>query len=444
MNYKFVSSFASRFATCMGLDHARHYYAYVLNLYPTDARNVTEINSMIMKIILAIFLLCASCLLNAHEEHTWHQGSSLANGFTFDGEGRLWRAGIKDGFVEVSASSDLGKTFSKAVRVNQQPHKVGADGEQRPKIVVSSEGHLYLSWTEILKKPFSGNIWFARSVDGGKTFEPPYIVHQDRSEITHRFDILHVGADGRITVVWVDKRDLIAAKAAGKPYDGAAIYYAVSNDKGISFLPEQKLADSSCECCRIALTARPDGTVTAMWRHVFEGSERDHMIAEIPAVGKHKEPKRATFGRWKIDGCPHHGAALVSGGEGAQWWGYHMAWFDGGNDDAGKDATLFYARMDGEAWVTSPPKKFGNMKKQAGHPALAAFGETVWLVWREKDAGRSQIWGMKSGDEGKSWHAPQMLIDSAGSADYPVLLQKATALFLVWNTGSEGVRVLPL
>jgi hypothetical protein len=394
--------------------------------------------------ILTFCLLCFACTLSAHEEHTKHQNSSLAVSLAFDGQGGLWQVSVNGGFVEVNSSSDFGKTFSKAVRVNQAPQKVGADGEARPKIAVSVEGYIYLTWTEALKKPFSGYIWFARSVDGGKTFEKPYVVHQDRSEITHRFDALNVSTDGRITVAWVDKRDLIAAKATNKPYEGAAIYYAVSHDKGASFLPDQKLADSSCECCRIALANKPDGTVVAMWRHVFEGSERDHMIAEIPAANKVADAKRATFGRWKIDGCPHHGAALASGGEGERWWGYHMAWFDGGNDDAGKDATLFYARIDGEAWVSSPSKKFGNMKKQAGHPALFAVGENVWLVWREKDAGKSQVWLMKSSDEGKSWDAPTMMADASGVADYPVLLQNGKAIFLVWNTAGEGLKVIPL
>jgi hypothetical protein len=394
--------------------------------------------------LLLLGLVGLTFTAGAHEEHTQHNNASLSVSMAFDTHDKLWRANVSDGFVEVSVSSDLGKTFSNSVKINHTPQKIGADGEARPKIAVSPEGYIYLTWTEALKQPFSGYIWFARSIDGGKTFEKPYIVHQDRSEITHRFDALNVGADGRVTVAWVDKRDLIAAKAANKPYEGAAIYYAVSNDKGASFLPEKKLADSSCECCRIALANKPDGTVVAMWRHVFEGSERDHMIAEIPATNKVPDPKRATFGRWKIDGCPHHGAALASGGEGDRWWGYHMAWFDGGNDDAGKDATLFYARMDGEAWVSSPARKFGNMNKQAGHPTLFAAGENVWLVWREKDAGKSQVWLMKSSDEGKSWDAPKMMADVSGAADYPLLLLNGKALFLVWNTAGDGLKVMPI
>jgi len=397
-----------------------------------------------IKYLLAFSLFCCAFVSNAHEDHTKHQNAAIAVSVAFDAHGNLWRASVHDGFLQVSKSKDTGRTFSKPVNVNHIPHKIGADGEARPKIAISAEGYIYLTWTEALKKPFSGYIWFARSIDAGKTFETPYIVHQDRSEITHRFDSLNVSADGKITVTWVDKRDLLAAKAANKSYEGAAIYYAVSQDKGVSFSLEQKLADSSCECCRIALTNKPDGTVVTMWRHVFEGSERDHMMAEIPANQTTPQPKRATFGRWKVDGCPHHGAALTSGGEAERWWGYHMAWFDGGNDDAGQKATLFYARMDGEAWVSSPSKKFGNMKKQAGHPALATIGDTVWLVWREKDAGKSQIWLMKSDDEGKSWGTPSMIADTTGNADYPILLKKDKQIFLMWNTATEGLKALAI
>ncbi len=270
-----------------------------------------------MKRLFLLFCMLMSFHGQAHEAHTQHATSQLAISVAIDETGMLWRASVHDGFVEVDSSADLGKTFSKPVKVNQAAMKIGADGEARPKIAVQG-GNIYLTWTQALKTPYAGYIWFARSTNGGKSFEKPYIVHTDRAEITHRFDALNVSPNGDITVTWVDKRDLLAAKAAGKKYDGAAIYYAVSNDKGVSFKPEQKLADSSCECCRIVTANKPDGTTVALWRHVFEGSERDHNIAEIPKTGTKPEPHRATFGRWVIDGCPHHGAALASGGEGKE------------------------------------------------------------------------------------------------------------------------------
>ena len=222
-------------------------------------------------------LVCFTLSVQAHEEHTQHQFSNLAVSVAFDANGNLWRARAKDDFVLVDMSRDLGKSFAKPIAINPIAQKISADGEARPKIVIGPEGNIYLTWTEALKTPFSGYVWFVRSINSGKSFDKSLIVHQDRSEITHRFDALNVAPNGNVTVTWVDKRDLIAANAANKPYDGAAIYYAVSSNRGASFSVEQKLADSSCECCRIVTTNKPDGTVVAMWRHVFAGSERDHM-----------------------------------------------------------------------------------------------------------------------------------------------------------------------
>jgi hypothetical protein len=347
-------------------------------------------------------------------------------------------------------SRDLGKSFAKPIAINPIAQKISADGEARPKIVIGPEGNIYLTWTEALKTPFSGYVWFVRSINSGKSFDKPLIVHQDRSEITHRFDALNVAPNGNVTVTWVDKRDLIAANAANKPYDGAAIYYAVSSNRGASFSVEQKLADSSCECCRIVTTNKPDGTVVAMWRHVFAGSERDHMLAEIPQLTKSGQPisapmlKRATFGHWQIDGCPHHGAAIASGGEGKDWWGYHMAYFDGNDKKPG----LYYSRMDGVAWASSPPKKFGNNKNQAGHPALLAMGDQVWLVWREielkNNMAHQSIVGMFSDDGGRSWQDAKVLATSMGKTDYPQLVGFQGKTYLAWNTVDEGFLLLGL
>lgn len=398
-----------------------------------------------LTIISFIFTINAS----AHEAHTQHTTSQLAVSVVFDAAGKLWRASVHDGFVQVDKSSDLGKTFSKPTKVNQTAMKVAADGEARPKIATLA-GNIYLTWTQALKTPYAGYIWFARSINGGKSFEKPYIVHTDRAEITHRFDALNVSPNGDITVAWVDKRDLLAAKAERKKYDGAAIYYAVSTDNGASFKPEQKLADSSCECCRIATTNKPDGTTTVLWRHVFEGSERDHNMAEIPKAGAKPELHRATYGHWVIDGCPHHGAALASGGDGANWWGYHMAYFDGNDKKPG----LYYSRMDGVAWASSPAKKFGDNSRQAGHPAILSYSqkvagdnvwqEHVWLIWREIKDGKSSILGMHSGDGGRSWSDTKPLASTHQKADYPFLLHHKKTTYLVWNTQQEGLQVLSL
>ena len=396
-----------------------------------------------MKLFIKLCFLFVCGLALAHEEHTKYQAGSLAVSVAMDAQGAVWRVAEKDGMVMVDVSRDLAKTFSKQVAVNGAPQKIGADGEARPKIAIGPQGQVYITWTEALKQPYAGYIWFARSLNQGKSFEKPFIVHQDRAEITHRFDSINLAKNGTITVSWVDKRDLIAAKAAGKPYEGAAIYYARSLDNGASFVAEKKLADSSCECCRIAMTNKADGTAVAMWRHVFAGNERDHMMAEIPSTASQPAViKRATYGRWKIDGCPHHGAALVSGGEGQDWWGYHMAWFDGGNDVYGQSAGLYYARMDGVAWASTPAKKFAGSKNLAGHPALLSVGENVYLVWRESEAKIHKILGKYSDDGGRNWSEPKLLAETTGKADYPHLVSRDKQVYLAWQTAQEGLRLI--
>jgi hypothetical protein len=398
--------------------------------------------------ILSSALLCLHLILpvQAHEAHTEHSNEphKLAVSVAMDAKQQLWRASVQDGFVMVAKSTDLGNTFSAPVKVNAKPMKVAARGEARPKIALANNGNIYLTWTESLKKRFAGYVWFARSVDGGKTFEKPFIVHKDRAKITHRYDVLSVSGNGKITVAWVDKRDLLKAKAAGKPYTGGAIYYAVSSDAGKTFAMEQKLADSSCECCRIAMTTKPDGTAVAMWRHVFEGGERDHMMGEVPTNNAAPVLHRATFGSWKIDGCPHHGAAIARGGEGDKWWGYHMAYFDGKDKKPG----LYYTRMDGEAWASFPAKKFGNHAKQAAHPALWSrqdeTGEHLWRVWRELDQKEYQILGQYSDDGGRSWQDPNVLMTAVGKVDYPQLVGHGHDVHLVWNTKALGLVVKKL
>lgn len=420
---------------------------YILVLHPRVPCKPSKINEfwdIDMKRLFLLFCLLMSFHVLAHEDHTKHQKSDLAVSVAFDNLGNLWRASVHEGFVQVDKSSDLGKTFTNPVKVNLQAQKIGADGEARPKMAIGIEGNIYLTWTEALKTPFAGYIWFARSINAGKTFEKPYIVHQDRAEITHRFDALNVAPNGKITVSWVDKRDLIAAKKASIKYTGAAIYYAVSSNKGESFAIEQKLADSSCECCRIATTNKPDGTVVALWRHVFEGSERDHNIAEIPNKGENVVAHRATFGHWVIDGCPHHGAAIASGGNTSNWWGYHMAYFDGNDTNNKSGPSLYYSRMDGEAWVASPPKKFGDNANQAGHPTLLSINDNVWLVWREINAGKTSILSQFSDDGGKSWIETKTLASTQQKADYPFLTSHKNQVYLVWNTLQNGLQVLAL
>ena len=348
----------------------------------------------------------------------------------FDRAGQVWAAGKDGGHVVVRKSTDAGQSWSPPSRVNAIPEAIAADGEGLPKIAFGPNDEIYVSWTRPLSKPYSGEIRFARSLDGGASFDAPLTVHADRQEITHRFDALSIASDGKIFVAWIDKRDLLAAKAASRDYRGAAVYYAVSADQGATFRGDYRIADHTCECCRIAVSAQPDGDVIALWRHVFEPNIRDHALARLHADGRAEPLQRATFDNWRTDACPHHGPALTTDGNGDM----HAVWFT-----QGETPGVFYGRLASDR--VEGRRKLGGAR--AAHADIAAQGNALLVAWKEFDGERTLLHGEYSADGGKHWTARE-LAGTAAASDQPRVLARDGRLAVFWNTQDEGMRVFDM
>ena len=331
----------------------------------------------------------------------------------------------------VSHSDDLGKTFSMPAAVNSEPEFVAADGENRPKILVAGNGNIYISYTRPLETPFSGNVRFSRSVDGGKNFSAPVTVNDNLDLITHRFDAMGINGRGQIYIAWLDKRDTVAANKKGEKYSGIAVYYAVSDDEGKSFRRNVKAADHTCECCRVAMAIDTDDYPVIAWRHVYDNNIRDHALVKLD--GK-MAPLRLSHENWNIAACPHHGPSLSIAADGI----YHAAWFS----NAAQQHGLFYARSTDQGKTFSSPLNFGNLEAQPAHPCVFSLGSRIYLAWKEFDGERTGIFGMFSGDGGKSWSAPEKLATTSGASDSPMLISENSHVYLSWNTASEGYRLI--
>ena len=362
------------------------------------------------------------------------QAPELGTGAALDGSGHLWIVG-KDGggaaqFLVLQKSEDGGHTWSAPRRIMREAEAISADGENRPKLAFGPKGELYVSYTKPLSKPYTGEIRFVRSLDGGQTFTPPKTVHANRDVITHRFDSMIVDPQGRIYVAWIDKRDVEAAAARQQKYAGAALYYAVSEDGGASFKGDYKVADHACECCRIALAQNPQGKIMALWRHVFEGNVRDHALVELTPGGKVAAPLRASFDEWHIDACPHQGPALAYAGDGTR----HQLWFSVNGDEGG----VFYASAPHNGKL-SPPIKLGS--DQAEHADVAIDGKNILLAWKQFDGKSTAILGKLSIDGGLTWRDKE-LARTGKASDQPHLLNTPSGIVLVWRTQEDGVRIV--
>lgn len=351
----------------------------------------------------------------------------LAVNVAFDGRGRLWRVRAGSDGIWVDHSDDRGASFAGAVRASAEVP--AADGELAPEIALAPDGTVVVAYT--LPGPpgtFAGHIRFARSSDGGASFAPPETVNDNREAITHRFQSLILDAQGIAHLVWIDKRDGEAARRRGVEYRGAAIYAARADAKG-RIGANARVAEHSCECCRIATAPDADGVPVAFWRHVFADGSRDHALARLDGSAA----VRATFEGWRIDACPHHGPALAIGPDRTR----HLAWFTG----ARGEARVLYQAQDAAGGPLAPPRRLGG--DQAGYPALLATGRVVVVAWKEFDGHATRIYAERSRDGGRSFEAARALASSDGPSDRPRLAAEGERIYLSWNTQNEGYRLIP-
>lgn len=374
-------------------------------------------------------------------DHSAHAGHAMSGATapiittTFDAAGVLYAAEAKDDRITVATSRDFGRTFGDPVVLTPAPEALDANGEARPKVAIGRGGEVFVSWTRKGSAPYTGDIRFARSTDGGRTFSLPVTINDDKLPIGHRFDSLGVAPDGTVVLAWIDKRDLERATATGAQYDGAAIYIATSRDAGATFAANSKAKDHVCECCRIGLAFERDSTPVLLWRDVLPGSVRDHVVMRVTAGGP-ADVRRVSHENWAIDACPHHGPALAI----SPAQRYHFAWFTGAESTG---PGVFYASSDDAGATTSRPMRVGK-GEFIGHPSLAIAGGRVWLAWKEwRDDNTTEVYAMRSDDDGRTWNGARRLAVAPGNSDRPFLVTHGNDVFLSW-TDTTGLRIVPI
>jgi len=403
------------------------------------------LNSIILSAVS--IMLTASVNAAQHQHHSKNANNPLCKqssekkcastvSSVFDDKGRLWSAWTDKQFLYVNYSDDNGNSFSKGVRVNKVAEKIASRNEHRPKIKIGKDRTVLLSWTTKLNKRFTGNIRFSRSTDLGVTFSQPVTVNDNHDIISHRFDAMAVNNAGDIYISWLDKRDQLAAKQNGRSYTGAAAYYALSTDNGNSFKANKKIADHSCECCRMAIDIDRNDLPVISWRHIYGKNIRDHAISSFASQNKPAKPFRLSYDQWKINGCPHHGPSLSIDKTNR----YHAVWFN----NAEKNHGIFYAHSDDNGKSFSQQIAVGNYDKRASHADIKVTGKKLFITWKEQHETDSVIYLMTSEDMGYSWNKPSLIARSSEKTDYPFLINKNNKAFISWHIPGTSYRLIPI
>ncbi len=187
-----------------------------------------------------------------------------------------------------------------------RPEEIPYWRQEAPALVMQGN-EVFVSWglthpKSTPQQPLATELRLSRSTDGGRTFQPSVLVNDDPGVIQHTFDALHRDAEGRLHLSWIDGRD-------GKKEPGT--YVARSLDQGRTITRNMKVDESTCVCCRTAVTSGPDGMVYVAWRKIFEGNVRETVVARsTDGGGTFEVPVIVGHDRWVFSACPALSQAL--------------------------------------------------------------------------------------------------------------------------------------
>lgn len=357
----------------------------------------------------------------------------------FAPDGSLWLLNLnQQGKLRLLKSPDLGRSWGQEQVLQLGDDKPNLSGEAPAMLAFGSQQQVLIAYPQSLGKRFTGEVRLIRSLDGGVNFSAPATVHNDRQIIGHSFPLMRFDAQGVLHLVWLDGRDKaqVAAQEGfnekGKnSFRGSSVYRVVSHDAGASFSADLKLADHSCECCRIASALDQQGNLVLLWRHVFAPNLRDHAFARVKADSAViAEPIRATYDNWQVDACPHHGAAIAA----AEHSGFHAIWFGARQNEF----ALRYGRLNQDGQAEGVVRNLPDAA--AEHADIQSSGARVVVIWRSYDGQKTRVYSWISEDNGQHFTLRE-LAETSEENDYPRLIKKPAAkagaaaqVFWIWNT----------
>ncbi len=216
-------------------------------------------------------------------------------------------------------STDEGRTFSTAIRVNSQPASAIATGTIRGgQIAIGRAGRVHVAWNGSdvsvprgLVNPATGEpsapFLYARSNADGTAFEP------QRNLTTRSYGIdgggsIAADANDHVFAAW---HSLAAGGRNGE--DHRLVWMARSTDDGATFAPEQPAwsePTGACGCCGVRMFAGPSNILYVLYRSATAMTHRDMFLLESNDQGRTFRGSRVQ--PWEIGACPMTSMSIAS------------------------------------------------------------------------------------------------------------------------------------
>jgi hypothetical protein len=331
----------------------------------------------------------------------------------------------------LAASSDGGKTWSSARRVNRAVEAVQGE-ENGPKVAFDARNRAHVVWSIPGGKGdhTRANIRFALE-DGKGRFTPARTLNEVQDAA--RFPIIEAMADGNFLVAWIDRRI-----DNPKPRQ---LYLMKLDGDGTALTKNYQTGEGLCECCKLGFAFDGGKTVYLVDREVDGNKVRNHVLRKsTDGATTFGAPVEIANDGWQVPTCPHSGPSIARDSRG---W-LHVSWFTLGRTE--KEAGIYYSvsKDGGKSFAprylvhanTAPETLYNNL--------IVGDDDTVYLAWTNVEPGGSaQVYMRTLAADGRTWGPIHQISQSKGNATRPVLALRQNQLHIAWTeTEGEDSRVV--
>jgi len=297
-------------------------------------------------------------------------GTRVAGGeLTFADDGQAFAAWMEstddNGDIWLARSLDGGVTWQEPVPIETGASPAISGGERHPFVVVDAE-RVAVIWTS--NPSFDTWVSIADRTDGALSFsEPTAIGTPDPDDIEDFANGIFL-PDGELVVV------THITVLGGSPEE--ALFITRESEGWNAWSLTDAVPGEPCACCAIDLMPTEGAGLLVAYRNNIE-DVRDHIVLTVDGSGG-VSWSQASFTNWSINACPMQGPRLLE--------------------------------MDGD----------------------------LLIFWSDPTAGVSQIWMARSSDGGANWTDQRRITDTAatGGQKWPrVAVDAAGSLHLVFHVG---------
>jgi hypothetical protein len=329
----------------------------------------------------------------------------------------------RDDGVYFARSVDGGRSFSEPIKV-ASPTKLMLGMRRGPRIAIAGSSIVITAIVGEQGNGADGDLVAWRSTDEGRTWSSAVRVNDVVASAREGLHDLAAGANGMLAVAWLDLR----AK-------GTRIYTSTSTDGGRTWaanrLAYESPTGSVCECCHPSVAIAANGEVAIMFRNQIRataGPASATATATATATGSDPAPVRDMYlVRSRRDGSFTSAAKL-----GRESWTLAACPMDGGDvafDAKGEPIAIW--RRDSDVFLTTSGE--AEQRLDAGkNPVLAIARTGIYGAWTSGEG--LIVQDLKT----------QQPVAMLPAARWPVLLASADGptLLAYEQDGRSFVRVL--